>query len=567
MRSPLHFLRFALGCSFLLTGSAQTQQVVQPLSSAATVAPQTSVPVQPTRADVLRGAYGPYRANNDLLSYHLDVRVDPVAKTIRGTNMVRFRMLADGTRLQMELTPELRIDGVEWRRSWVHPRSTLKFTREGTTFFVDFPQRLKQGRTYNIAIRYSGQPKEVGRFGGMTFQQDPQGRPWVVTSCEDEGASVWWPNKDQWRDEPQEGVEVSVAVPNALTAVSNGKLLGKHDLHDGYTRWDWRVTYPINNYDVALNIGTYAHFSDKLGSLNLNYYVLPENLNKAKTQFAQVKPMLQIFSKYFGPYPFARDGYKLVEVPYAGMEHQSAVAYGNHYRNSYGKGDWTGVGISPRFDFIIIHESGHEWFGNSVTAADRSDMWIHEGFTTYMEDVYVEAMYGHADAVRYINGLKPKVKNDLPILQPRGINASPPQDQYFKGALFLNTLRTVVNDDALWFATLHDFAERFEYQTILQEDVVGFFNAHLHTDETSIFDAYLRHTEIPVLRLRFHPKTHTVDYRWKTPQQNFAMPVRAGDPQHWTLLQPTTSAWQTTKGDMDSFQVDTDEYFIDVQRD
>ena len=508
----------------------------------------------------MRGAYGPYRSNNDLLFYHLNVRVDPVAKTIRGTNTMRFRMLADGTRLQMELTPELQIDGVEWKHK------SVKYTREGTTFLIDFPKTLKQGKAYEVAIHYSGQPKEVGRFGGMTFKQDPQGRPWIVTSCEDEGANVWWPNKDQWKDEPQEGVKVSVAVPNSLTAVSNGRLKGKHDLHDGYTRWDWRVTYPINNYDVALNIGTYAHFSDKLRKLDLNYYVLPENLDKAKVQFAQAKPMLEIFGKYFGPYPFARDGYKLVEVPYAGMEHQSAVAYGNHYRNSYGKGDWTGVGISPRFDFIIIHESGHEWFGNSVTAADRSDMWIHEGFTTYMEDVYVEAMYGHADAVKYINGLKPKVKNDLPILQPRGINASPSQDQYFKGALFLNTLRSVVNDDAKWFSTLHDFAEHFKYQTILNEDVVAFFNAHLGMDETPLFDAYLRHTKIPALELRFHAERHTLDYRWRTPQANFDMTVRAGDPQHWTLLHPTTNDWQTMAGDAETFKVDTEDYYIDVQR-
>ncbi len=535
----------------------QAAKTPAPASTTETLAQKPSAP---TAADVLRGAYGPYRSNNDLLFYHLDVRVDPVAKTIRGTNTMRFRMLADGTRLQMELTPELRIDGVEWKHK------PIQYNREGTTFFIDFPKTLKQGRTYDVAIRYSGQPKEVGRFGGMTFKQDPQGRPWIVTSCEDEGANVWWPNKDQWRDEPQQGVVVSVAVPNGMTAVSNGRLKSTHDLHDGYTRWDWRVTYPINNYDVALNIGTYAHFSEKLDKLALDYYVLPENLEKARVQFTQVKPMLEIFGKYFGPYPFARDGYKLVEVPYAGMEHQSAVAYGNHYRNSYGKGDWTGVGISPRFDFIIIHESGHEWFGNSVTAADRSDMWIHEGFTSYMEDVYVEAMYGRTDAVKYINGLKPKVKNDIPILQPRGVNASPSQDQYFKGALFLNTLRSVVNDDAKWFAALHEFAEHFKYQTILQEDVVAYFNLHLHADYTPLFDAYLRHTEIPVLELRFHPELHAVDYRWKTPQANFNMPVRAGDPQHWRMLYPVTGEWQTMTGDVDSFKVDTESFYIGVQR-
>jgi len=521
----------------------------------------------PVSTDAVRGGNGPYRANNDLLFYHLDVRVDPAAKSIRGTNTIRFRMLADGTRIQLELTPVLTIQSVERKH---HP---LKFTREGTTFFVDFPKMLKRGKTYEITVEYSGQPKEVGRFGGMTFGTDPQGRPWIVTSCEDEGSSVWWPSKDQWRDEPQKGVQVSVAVPNALTAVSNGRLLRKRDLHDGYTRWDWRVTYPINSYDVALNIADYTHFSDQFGKLNLDYYVLPENLAKAKAQFAQAKPMLTIYQKYFGPYSFARDGYKLVEVPYAGMEHQSAVAYGNHFHNSYldfNHGDWTGVGISPRFDFILIHESGHEWFGNSVSAADPADMWIHEGFTTYMEAVFVEAMYGHADEVKYVNSWKNMVYNRKPILQPRGVNQQPDRDQYFKGALMLNTLRTLVNDDAKWWATLHDLATHFAYQTILTEDVVGFMNQHLGADYTSVFNAYLRYKEVPTLQLRFHDEAGTVDYRWRTPEADLAMPVRAGDPQHWTLLHPTTTAWQTAsvpvKGKRSSFAVDTQSVYVDVDR-
>lgn len=517
--------------------------------------------------DEVRGANGPYRANNDLLFYHLDVRVDPVAKSIRGTNTIRFRMLADGTRIQLELTPALRIEGVRFRRK------ELKSTREGTTFFVDFPDTLKRGKTYEIKIAYAGEPKEVGRFGGMAFRTDPQGRPWVVTSCEDEGSSVWWPSKDQWRDEPQKGVVVSVAVPNALTAVSNGRLLRKKDLHDGYTRWDWRVTYPINSYDVALNIADYTHFGDQLGKLKMDYYVLPENLAKAKTQFAQAKPMLAVYQKYFGPYPFQRDGYKLVEVPYAGMEHQSAVAYGNGFHNSYldyNHGDWTGVGISPRFDFILIHESGHEWFGNSVTAADPADMWIHEGFTTYMEAVFVEAMYGHADEVKYVNSWKRMVFNEKPVLQPRGVNQQPDRDQYFKGALFLNTLRTLVNDDAKWFATLHDVATHFAYQTILTEDVIAFMNQRLGADYTPVFQAYLRYKEVPTLQLRYDDEAGTVDYRWRTPETDFAMPVRAGDARHWTLLHPTTMAWQTAslpvKGKRSSFAVDTGSYFIDVDR-
>ncbi len=518
----------------------------------------------PATETTLRGSYGTYRANNDLLFYHLDVRVDPVAKSIRGSNAIRFRMLADGTRIQLELTPVLTVESVK------QGSRELKFSREGTTFFVDFPHTLKHGKTYEIKVAYSGQPKEIGRFGGMVFKTDPQGRPFIVTSCEDEGASVWWPNKDQWKDEPQDGVEVSVPVPNGLTAVSNGRLKGSKDLHDGYTRWDWRVTYPINNYDVALNIANYTRFSDKLGNLDLDYYVLPENLEKAKVQFAQAKPMLEVYQKYFGPYPFARDGYKLVEVPYAGMEHQSAVAYGNGFHNSYlnfNHGDWTGVGINPKFDFIIIHESGHEWFGNSVTAADPADMWIHEGFTTYMEAVFVEAMYGHADELKYINSFQHMVFHRRPILQPRNLFQQPDRDQYFKGALMLNTLRNVVDDDGKWWATLHDLATHFAYQTILTEDVVAFMNAHLGADYTPLFNAYLRYVEMPTLQLRYNDAAGTVDYRWSTPEADFNMPVRAGDPQHWTLLHPSTSAWQTTPGRRETFAVDTAHYYIAVEQD
>ncbi len=231
--------------------------------------------------------------------------------------------------------------------------------------------------------------------------------------------------------------------------------------------------YPINNYDVALNIGNYVHFDDKFQGLALDYYVLPEDLEGAKRQFAQVPGMMKAYYHYLGEYPFKKDGYKLVDVPYSGMEHQSAVAYGNHFANGYLNRDWTGVGISPRFDFIIIHESGHEWFGNAITAADKSDMWIHEGWTTYLESLYVEYTYGHDDAMKYLNAYKKKVKNDRPIITARGTNAEPPQDQYFKGALFINTLRSIVNDDAKWWPMLRGYYQKYKYQNIMTEDIIA----------------------------------------------------------------------------------------------
>jgi len=541
----------------LLTATLLPAQTAQPAAAPATL-PKSA---EPTPADLLRGGYGPYRANNDLLFYHLDLRVDPDKKFITGTNTIRFKMLQDGTRIQLELYPTLQIEKVAMGKT------TLKYERDGGTFFVDFPKTLRSGHTYSVDVHYSGSPTETGRFGCFTFKKDTSGHPWINTACEEEGASVWWPNKDQWRDEPQQGMKISVAIPNALMDVSNGKFVGKKDLGDGYTRWDWAVHYPINNYDVALNIGNYVHFGDKFRGLPLDYYVLPEELEKAKVQFAQVPGMMKAYYHYFGEYPFKKDGYKLIEVPYAGMEHQSAVAYGNHFKNGYLDRDWTGVGISPRFDFIIIHESGHEWFGNSITAADKSDMWIHEGWTTYMESLYVEYNYGHDDAIKYLNGLQKKVKNDRPIITQRGANAEPPQDQYFKGALFINTLRSIVNDDARWWALLHDFYQHFKYQNIMTEDVVQYFNQHTGMELTPVFDQYLRHTAIPTLELKFDAAAGTVSYRWQADEKALAMPVRVGLKEHWEIIHPTTE-WQTRKTPLTSeqFAVATDLYYINVSR-
>jgi aminopeptidase N len=521
---------------------------------------RTAPPDLPTRADILRGAYGPYRANNDLLYYHLDVRVDPNTQTIRGKNTIRFKMLEDGTRIQLDLSHALNIDKI------LFGATQLKYQRDTGAVFIDFPQTLHAGQTYSVDFYYSGHPLTVGRFGGMVFGKDPSGHPWIYTSCEDDGASIWWPDKDQWRDEVQ-NMDISVEIPNDLVDVSNGRFEGKTNLGDGYTRWNWSVHYPINSYDVALNIGNYVHFGGKYGALTLDYYVLPEDLDKAKKQFAQVPGMLDVYTHYFGPYPFEKDGYKLVEVPYAGMEHQSAVAYGNHFTNGYYARDWAGVGISMWFDFIIIHESGHEWFGNSITAADRSDMWIHEGWTTYLESLYVEYHWGKPDAITYLNGLKPKIENRMPIVAERGVYATPPEDQYFKGALMLNTLRSMVNDDPKWFALIHGFYQRFKYQNIMTPDVIGYFDQQTGMNLTPFFRQYLFHAEIPVLELLFDPTEHTVSYKWQAEEPDFAMPVETGNPAHWQILHPTLQ-WQTTTTPltMEQFQVATDRYYIYVDK-
>jgi tetratricopeptide (TPR) repeat protein len=513
-----------------------------------------------TRADVLRGDYDRYRANNDVTFYHLDVRVDPVAKRISGKNTIRFKMLSADTRIQLDLYANLAVDKI------VYGTTPLKYSRELNTVNVDFPETLAAGKEYAIDFYYSGTPTTIGRFGGFTFGTDAKGQPWIFTACEGEGASIWWPNKDQWHDEV-DSMEISVAIPSDLVDVSNGRFQSKTDLGDGYTRWDWLVHYPINNYDVSLNIGHYEHFSDALGDLTLDFYAMPQDLDKAKTQFAQAKGMIEAYQHYFGAYPFEKDGYKLVQVPYTGMEHQSAVTYGNGFTNGYGNRDWTGVGISPRFDFIIIHESGHEWFGNAVSAADVSDMWIHDGWTTYLECQNVEDTFGHADYVKYTNGYKSHVQNREPIITFPGLHREPPQDMYFKGALMLHTLRSVIDDETKWAALLHDLFQTFKYKNIRTADVVGFVNQRTGMNLTPFFDEYLRHATLPQLDLAFDPKAGTVSYRWSADEMAFAMPIRVGQPDHWQVIRPTAS-WQTMKTGLskDDFQVATDLYYVNVSK-
>ena len=516
-----------------------------------------------SEADHLRGSYGPYRANNDLLYYHLDVRVDPDKQTLNGKNSIRFKMLKSGSRIQLDLVPALQIDKILLGQPKGAP--ALHFERAaGRTVYVDFPTALVKGRIYTIEFYYSGHPAEMGRFGGFVFRKDPMGRPLVNTACEEEGASVWWPNKDQWRDEV-ESMDISVEAPSDLVEISGGRFQGKQDLPDGYTRWNWHVNYPINSYDVSLNIGKYAHFDDRYGDLTLDYWVFPEDLEKAKRQFVQVKDMLNAFTYEFGDYPFSKDGYKLVEALYSGVENQTAITYGNHFENGYV--GHPAEGIATRFDFIIVHESAHEWFGNSITAKDRSDMWIHEGWANYSEVMFVEYMWGKRDALVYMNTGKDKVKNELPVISEEGVFSTPPPDQYKKGALFLNTLRSVINDDEKWFSLLRSYYQHFKYQAIMTTDMVAFFDRRTGLKLQPIFDQYLRHAAIPTLELRFDDKAHAVSYRWTAQEKQFAMPIRVGLKGAWQLIHPTT-AWQHMHTELgrDAFDVATDLYYINVSK-
>ncbi len=473
-----------------------------------------------TRKDSLHGGLRIERTCYNVLRYDLNIKINPTEKFIVGYNDITFKVLENTTKLQLDLFENMSIDSI------VLNQKKISYSREFDAVFLTIPMALVKDSEHKIRFYYSGKPiiaKRAPWDGGFIFKKDTTGKDWVAVAVQGTGASLWYPCKDSQTDEPDNGATIKVAVPNGLMNVSNGRLIGQENLKNGYTRWDWEVKNPINNYDITVNIGDYVHFGETYKGLDLNYYVLRENEAKAKVQFEQVKPMLDCFQSKFGTYPFVDDGYKLVESPYLAMEHQSAVAYGNGYVNGYLGGDLSGTGIGMLFDYIIIHESGHEWFGNSITSKDIADMWIHEGFTMYAEVVYLECQYGYDKAMKYINGMQQNIRNDKPLIGPYGVNKEGSNDMYPKGALLLNTLRNVVNDDAKWWQLLLNYTQNFRYQIIDTENVIAFFNQQTGKNLTPIFNEYLRYVGIPSLDLKLNKGT--LQYRWRCNTTDFNMPV------------------------------------------
>lgn len=473
-----------------------------------------------TRRDSLQGGLRPERTGYDVQRYDLNITIDPAAKTVKGYNDITFKATTATSRIQVDLFANMKIDGISLQKF----KTTYK--RDNDAVFISFNKPLEKDKEYTLRFSYSGTPviaKNAPWDGGFVFTQDDNGKPWVGVAVQGTGASLWYPVKDHQSDEPDRGASIKVAVPNGLMSVSNGKFTGSTDLKNGYTRWDWEVKNPINNYDITVNIADYEHFHDDYKGMPLDYYVLKSNIEKAKKQFEEVKPMLQCFEEKFGQYPFYEDGYKLVETPYLGMEHQSAVAYGNKYRKGYLGADISGTGVGMGWDYIIVHESGHEWFGNSITSKDIADMWIHEGFTTYSETVYVECREGYDRAMKYINGQRYSVENRKPAIGIFGVNKEGSGDMYFKGALMLNTIRHIINDDAKWWKLVYDYATTFKKQIIETETVVDFFNSRSGINLTPVFNQYLRYAKIPVLQLKLEGKS--LQYRWETDEEGFTMPV------------------------------------------
>ncbi|MGB5944017.1 MAG: M1 family metallopeptidase [Leeuwenhoekiella sp.] len=476
-----------------------------------------------TRQDSLRGSITPEREWWDLVHYDLNVSVEPDNRFISGTNTITYEVLSSKKTIQIDLQdPMILVEATQDGRK-------LDWKKDNQAYFISLQAQQKKGSRNKLKLTFKGNPKVAKRApwdGGWTWTQDSNGKTFAANANQGIGASVWWPNKDIPYDEV-DSLDLHTTVPKGLTAVGNGWLV-ETTISDSTATFHWKVQNPINNYGVNINIADYAHFSDyyigEKDTLSLNYYVLPENLEKAKKQFEQVPKMLEAFEYWFGPYPFYEDGYKLVEVPYLGMEHQSSVTYGNKYANGYLGRDLSGTGWGNKFDFIIIHESGHEWFANNITNKDVADMWIHEGFTNYSENLYLDYWYGKVAASDYVVGIRENIRNDKPIIGTYGINSEGSGDMYYKGANILHTLRQLVEDDVLWRKILRGLNETFYHQTVTSAQVEAYISRQTGKDLTKFWDQYLRTTQVP--KLQYHISGNTVKYRYDNIVEGFDMPIK-----------------------------------------
>ncbi len=485
-----------------------------------------------TMQDTLRGSITPERAWWDLDYYDLQVAVDPEEKFISGSNLVQYRVLEKNDRLQIDLQPPMKITRV------VQEGKELEVESRGNAHFVTLKDPQEKGALKQLTVYFEGKPRTARRApwdGGFSWKTDADGKPFVATSNQGLGASVWWPNKDHMYDEV-DSMAIRITTPKELVGVGNGRLR-KTEVKGEQKTYHWYVDNPINNYGVNINMADYVHFGDtyqgEKGKLDLDYYVLPYNKEKAKEQFRQVPMMLDAFEHWFGPYPFYEDSFKLVEVPYLGMEHQSSVTYGNEYKNGYLGRDLSGTGWGLKFDFIIIHEAGHEWFANNITYKDIADMWIHESFTAYSENLYLDYHYGKEAAAEYVVGTRANVQNDRPIIGPYGVNAEGSGDMYYKGANMLHTLRQLLEDDELWRSVLRGLNEEFYHQTVTTQQIENYLSRRTGKDLSAFFDQYLRTTDIPVLQ--YELKGNNIRYRYTDIVEGFDMPIRIflGEKEYW----------------------------------
>ena len=490
-----------------------------------------------TRQDSLRGSITKERSWWDLKKYHLDIKVNPADSTIIGSNTIDYQVVEKYNVMQIDLQEPMQITKI------VQDGINLKYQREGNVYHVYLVANQSKGEKKQLFIFYGGKPKIAVNppwDGGITWKKDENGKSFIASSCQGLGASVWWPNKDHMYDEV-ESMLISVNVPKGLMDISNGRLISTKQLKDNTTTYTWQVTNPINNYGVNINIGDYVAFSEKYkgekGDLDCQYYVLRNNLAKAKKQFQDVPKMLKAFEHWFGSYPFYEDSYKLVEVPYLGMEHQSSVTYGNGYKNGYRGRDLSVTGWGLKFDFIIIHESGHEWFANNITYKDIADMWIHESFTNYSESLFVEYYYGKEAGAAYVRGTRKNIRNDQPIIGQYDVNNEGSGDMYYKGGNMLHTIRQIINNDEKWRQILRGLNSTFYHQTVTTQQIENYISEQAGIDLTPVFNQYLRDTRVPTLEYYFTEKQ--LSYRWINCVDGFTMPVQVDLNGESLQIQPT----------------------------
>lgn len=511
-----------------------------------------------SKADSLRGNLTPLRTCYDINYYHLALKMDIENKAISGSNEFQFTATENFSRLQFDLFENLSIDKVEYQGK------EIPFEREFNAVFIRFPKEISKGSKEKFTVYYHGKPtiaKNAPWDGGFIFKKDNEGNPWVAVACQGFGASSWWPNKDHQADEV-DSMLISIRIPDSLQNISNGRLRSVVKQAGGYAEYNWVVKNPINNYSVTFNVGKFAHFSDTFegekGPLSLDFYVLKADEEKAKKQFAaDVKPMLQCFEHWFGPYPFYEDGYKLVQSPHLGMEHQSAVAYGNKFLKGYLGRDLSGTGLGLTWDYIIIHESGHEWFGNNVTSKDIADMWIHEGFTSYSEGLFVECKEGKEAGAKYLQGLRKNIGNKRPIIGPYHVNQEGSGDMYPKGANLLHTLRSVLNNDEKWLAILRGINATYGLKTCTTQEIENYISKEIGLNLRLVFDQYLRHTAIPVFT--YSIKGRTLSYQWQADVAGFNLPIDVQIAEGKTLrLHPNTKEKRIKIKDLDAalFKID-----------
>ena len=506
--------------------------------------------------DTLRGSITPERIWWDLVYYDLDVTVQPKVKSIRGTNTIHYKVVSPNNIMQIDLQPPMKLIKA------VQDEVELSINQNGNAHFIQLEKKQNRKKIEQIVLHFEGQPKEAINApwdGGFSWKKDYNDNDFIATSCQGIGASVWWPNKDHMYDEV-DSLQMKITVPKHLKAVGNGRLraVTKNEKTASYT---WFVSNPINNYGVNINIGDYVDFSEtyngEKGNLDMHYFVLKDNLNKAKKQFLDAPKMMKAFEYWFGPYPFYEDSYKLVEVPYLGMEHQSSVTYGNQYKNGYLGRDLSGTGWGLKFDFIIIHESGHEWFANNITNKDIADMWIHEGFTAYSENLFLDYYYGKEASSEYVIGTRKRIRNDRPIIGNYNVNAEGSSDMYYKGANMIHMLRQFTKNDEKWRGILRKMNAKFHHQTVTTQQIESFLSDEIDLDLHSFFNQYLRDVRIPTLE--YNIDKNILHYRWTNVVEGFEMPIEYESNKQWQWLYPTVS-WQTKAINSSTITVDEDYY-------